>query len=264
MPQRFWLSSARLLTRPAPLSAGGQCLDLGKRLTCRCPPGFAGAHCETNVDDCASSPCRNAGTCVDGINNFTCTCTLGFTGRDCSLRTSACDSFPCHNGGTCYAHFSGPVSVAFGLVTLALLLCASVHIMHHLHRGRVLTAMSTHAGSRQEKESFLVPGGRLKVSNKDAEMVERGGASAAMFKNKMADCNLAKEEHLTKNKFDFKHPSVVVPPLSFARDSLYQPVFIIPEKMEQCVFATEHFLSGDDITADGAVTPDPFLALQTW
>uniref|UniRef100_A0A674NXU6 Delta-like protein n=1 Tax=Takifugu rubripes TaxID=31033 RepID=A0A674NXU6_TAKRU len=280
-----------------PCANGGQCLDLGKRLTCRCPPGFAGAHCETNVDDCASSPCRNAGTCVDGINNFTCTCTLGFTSRDCSLRTSACDSFPCHNGGTCYAHFSGPVcqcpatfmgarcehavakptatppgsveapstliaAVAFGLVTLALLLCASVHIMHHLHRGRVLTAMSTSVkndlecvnnrnaimgggapaatlGSRQEKESFLVPGGRLKVSNKDAEMVERGGASAAMFKNKMADCNLAKEEHLTKNKFDFKHPSVVVPPLSFARDSLYQPVFIIPEKMEQCVFATE-------------------------
>lgn len=255
--------TARLLTRPALLSVGGQCLDLGKRLMCRCQPGFSGAHCETNVDDCASSPCRNAGTCVDGINNFTCTCTLGFTSKDCSLRTSPCDHFPCLNGGTCYTHFSGPVcqcpqsfmgarcehpaatpttkssgsaqapaaliaAVSFGLVTLALLLCASVHIMHHLHRGRVLTAMSMSVkndlecvnnrnaviggggslpaatlGSLKEKESFLVPGGRLKVSNKDAEMVERGGASVAMFKNKMADCNLAKEEqHLTKSKFD--------------------------------------------------------------
>lgn len=252
---------------PAPLAVGGQCLDLGKRLTCRCPPGFAGARCETNVDECASSPCRNAGTCVDGVNDFTCTCTLGFTSKDCSLRASPCHHFPCHNGGSCYAHFSGPVcqcpqgfmgarceypvarttgkppdsaeapptliaAIAFGLVTLALLLCASIHILHHLHRRRVLRAMSLsvknnleavnnhsalNAGggassgglpgaaldSLKEKESFLVPGGRLKVSNKDAVMADRGGDCVEVFKNKMADCNLAKEEqHLSKNKFD--------------------------------------------------------------
>lgn len=252
---------------PAPLAAGGQCLDLGKRPMCRCLPGFTGAHCETNVDDCASSPCRNAGTCVDGVNDFSCTCTLGFSSKDCSRRSGACDHSPCLNGGSCYVHFSGPVcqcpqgfmgarceypvakatakpaeggeatpalvaAIAFGLVTLALLLCASIHILHHLHRGRVLTAMSmsvkndletvnNHSalmagggvnsgglpgavlGSLKEKESFLVPGGRLKVSNKDAAMAERGGDCVAIFKNKMADCNLAKEEqHLTKNKFD--------------------------------------------------------------
>ena len=33
--------------------------------------------------------------------------------------------------------------------------------------------------------------------------------------------------------------SIVVPPLSFAKDSLFHSVFIIPEQMEQCVFATE-------------------------
>lgn len=37
-----------------------------------------------------------------------------------------------------------------------------------------------------------------------------------------------------------KHDSsIAVPPLSFVKDSLYQPVFIIPEPMEQRVFATE-------------------------
>ncbi len=33
--------------------------------------------------------------------------------------------------------------------------------------------------------------------------------------------------------------SIIVPPLSFAKDGLYHPVFIIPEQVEQCVFATE-------------------------
>lgn len=234
---------------------------------CRCRPGFTGARCETNIDDCASNPCRNAGTCVDGINDFTCTCTLGFTSKDCSVRTSPCDHFPCDNGGTCYTHFTGPVcqclpgfmgarceysvtkpttktpgnadappaliaAIALGLVTLTLLVCAAIHIMRQLRRGRVLRDLSTSVkndletvnnrnavigggghnngslpgaplGSLREKEAFLIPGGHFKVSNKDAALVEKGGDNMAIFKNKMADCNLAKEEQrLAKNKFD--------------------------------------------------------------
>lgn len=57
--------------------------------------------------------------------------------------------------------------------------------------------------SLREKEAFLIPGGHLKVSNKDAALVEKVGDNVAMFKNKMADCNLAKEEQQRdKNKFD--------------------------------------------------------------
>ncbi|XP_060928675.1 delta-like protein C [Limanda limanda] len=290
-----------------PCANGAQCLDLGQRVMCRCRPGFTGSRCETNVDDCAGDPCRNAGTCVDGVNDFTCTCTLGFTGKDCSTRSSPCDHFPCDNGGSCYTHFSGPVcqcpsgfmgarceysvkttppteasanrdsnpalvaAVVLGLVTLALLLCAAVHILRQLRRGRKLTALSRSVkndleavnnrnatigggghhngslpgaplGSLREKEAFLVPGGQVKVSNKDAALVEKDSDSTAMFKNKMADCNLANEERrLGKNKFDLKKcdSSISVPPPSFAKDSVYQPVFIIPEQTEQCVFATE-------------------------
>lgn len=28
----------------------------------------------SDIDDCASSPCKNGGTCTDGINSFTCQC----------------------------------------------------------------------------------------------------------------------------------------------------------------------------------------------
>ena len=248
--------------------AGAQCLDVGHRVMCRCQPGFTGSRCETNIDDCAGNPCRNAGTCIDGINDYSCTCTLGFTSKDCSVRTSPCDQFPCDNGGTCYAHFSGPVcqcplgfmgarceyslrtttpttkllgnadpppaliaAVALSLVTLTLLVCAAVHVLRQLRRGRELTLMSTSVkndleavnnrnamiggggpnngglpgaplGGLREKEAFLIPGGQLKVSNKDAALAEKGSDNVAMFKNKMADCNLAKEEQHLANKFD--------------------------------------------------------------
>lgn len=104
--------------------------------------------------------------------------------------------------------------------------------LRQLRRGRALTAMATSVkndletvnnrnaviggggpnngslqgaplGSLREKEAFLLPGGHLKMSNKDAALVEKGGDNMSMFKNKMADYNLAKEEqHLGKNKFD--------------------------------------------------------------
>lgn len=254
------------------ISAGGQCWDVGNHVMCRCRPGFTGPRCETNIDNCASNPCRNAGTCIDRISDFTCMCTLGFGGKDCSVRMSPCDQFPCNNGGTCYTHFTGPVcqcplgfmgarceytvkttttttmttippgnggsppaliaAVVLGLVTLTLLVCAAIHILRQLRRGRELRAISTSVkndlemvnnrnaviggggpnkgslpgaplGSLKEKEAFLISGGQLKVSNKDAALVEKGSDNMAIFKNKMADCNLVKEEqHLAKNKFD--------------------------------------------------------------
>lgn len=288
-----------------PCANGAQCRELGGLVVCQCRPGFTGPFCETNIDDCAANPCRNAGTCLDGINDFTCSCTLGFSGKDCSVRASQCDAFPCANGGTCYTHFTGPVcqcppgfmgarceyaldiptprppeggdaspaliaAIALGLVTLSLLVCASIHILRQLRRGRRLAAMSRSVKndletvnnrnaviggggpnnglvgappcSLKEKEAFLLPGGPYKVSNKDAALAEKSSDNVSMFKNKMADCNLAKEEHrLQKNKFDphKRDSSILVPPLSFAKDGLYHPVFIIPEPTEQRVFATE-------------------------
>lgn len=98
-----------VLLLPPPRPAGGECLDLGQSVLCRCQAGFTGANCQINIDDCASTPCQNAGTCQDGVNDYTCSCTLGYTGKNCSVRSDACGARPCQNGGTCFTHFTGPV-----------------------------------------------------------------------------------------------------------------------------------------------------------
>ncbi|KAI6061296.1 Fibropellin-3-like protein [Aix galericulata] len=64
------------------------------------PPGFEGALCERDADDCTPDPCHH-GTCVDGIASFSCACAPGFTGYRCELQLDECHSQPCRHGGKC-------------------------------------------------------------------------------------------------------------------------------------------------------------------
>uniref|UniRef100_A0AAY4BX72 Cadherin EGF LAG seven-pass G-type receptor 1 n=1 Tax=Denticeps clupeoides TaxID=299321 RepID=A0AAY4BX72_9TELE len=72
-------------------------------LRCRCPPGFAGDYCETEVDLCYSGPCRNNGRCHGREGGYTCECLEDFTGEHCELnaRSGRCVPGACKNGGRC-------------------------------------------------------------------------------------------------------------------------------------------------------------------
>lgn len=62
-------------------------------------PGFEGAFCEVEVDDCAhkQANCLNGGFCMDLVNDFRCVCATGFTGASCEkIDESVCDVNPNH------------------------------------------------------------------------------------------------------------------------------------------------------------------------
>uniref|UniRef100_A0A668A896 Delta-like protein n=1 Tax=Myripristis murdjan TaxID=586833 RepID=A0A668A896_9TELE len=241
-----------------PCHNGGTCTDGINDFTCTCTLGFTSKDCSVRADACSLFPCDNGGTCYTHFTGPVCQCLPGFMGARCEYPILATKPPRPSKPGPKDDGFPAVLAVSFalGLVTLTLLVCAAIFVLRQLRRSRNLMAAASSVKNDLEtvnnRNAFLIPGGHFKVSNKDAALADRGGDKTAMYKNKMADYNLAKEEdRLGKNKPALTTPlslslnskkcdsSIMVPPLSFPKDSLYHPVFIIPEQMEQCVFATE-------------------------
>ncbi|XP_076082118.1 peroxidasin homolog [Mytilus galloprovincialis] len=82
---------------------GGTCISAS---TCLCSDDYTGRYCETNINECASNPCRHGGVCHDGVNKFTCTCTVGYNGNTCET-VDECVSNPCQNKGVCIDRMNG-------------------------------------------------------------------------------------------------------------------------------------------------------------
>ncbi|XP_041858937.1 cadherin EGF LAG seven-pass G-type receptor 3 [Melanotaenia boesemani] len=89
-----FISSPSILFRPIHPIAG---------LRCRCPVGFTGDYCETEINLCYSNPCLNGGVCARREGGYTCICREDYTGDRCEVdrRQGRCMPGVCRNGGTC-------------------------------------------------------------------------------------------------------------------------------------------------------------------
>ncbi|KAK6318507.1 hypothetical protein J4Q44_G00117980 [Coregonus suidteri] len=72
-------------------------------LRCRCPAGFTGDYCETEIDLCYSGPCQNNGKCRSREGGYLCECPEDFTGEHCEVnsRSGRCVPGVCQNGARC-------------------------------------------------------------------------------------------------------------------------------------------------------------------
>ncbi|XP_067412207.1 aggrecan core protein [Emydura macquarii macquarii] len=83
----------------------GTCQERDGNITCLCPPGYMGDHCDIDIDECHSSPCLNGATCADGIDSFKCLCLPSYGGDLCEIDLEDCDEGWTKFQGHCYKHF---------------------------------------------------------------------------------------------------------------------------------------------------------------
>ncbi|XP_014858141.1 PREDICTED: protocadherin Fat 4 isoform X1 [Poecilia mexicana] len=93
--------------QPSPCHNGGTCHNLVGGFSCTCPEGFTGMACERDVNECLSNPCKNGALCQNFPGGFNCLCKSGFAGKTCDSIINHCECNPCFNGGSCQNRLDG-------------------------------------------------------------------------------------------------------------------------------------------------------------
>ncbi|XP_005987856.1 delta-like protein C isoform X2 [Latimeria chalumnae] len=229
----------------SPCANGGTCVDGVNAFSCSCTLGYGGKDCSIRIAACNSNPCQNGATCYTHFTGHVCECPPGFMGTNCEFQVKPLpsttqrapeDPFP-----TALA-----ISFALGLVTLALVSCAAALILRQMRQNRkavqntVRNDLET-INNLKEKESFLSAAAHFKITNKDAELTSDCLSEKSDYKQKLVDYNHISEQPIRKQKYENKksEPLLSGSSLSFPKEGLFHPIYIIPEQMEQCVFATE-------------------------
>lgn len=84
---------------------------------CICAPGFTGNECETNINECALSPCPLNSTCVDQLDSYYCQCPFNMTGINCDKKINPDYDFHFYDGGVGIQPSRASLSVPFKFVS---------------------------------------------------------------------------------------------------------------------------------------------------
>eukprot|EP00058_Branchiostoma_floridae_P005483 XP_002590971.1 hypothetical protein BRAFLDRAFT_69478 [Branchiostoma floridae] len=57
--------------------------------------------CQSDIDECSSSPCQNGGVCLNGVNSYHCYCPFGYTGDSCQTDLDLCAMVSCPSDWQC-------------------------------------------------------------------------------------------------------------------------------------------------------------------
>lgn len=89
---------------------GGECIEgEGLSFTCNCTEGWTGIYCQSDIDECESSPCQNGGICINKLASYDCACPTGFTGNNCEQVLHYCPNSTCINDALCLLDDGEPV-----------------------------------------------------------------------------------------------------------------------------------------------------------
>ena len=67
-----------------------ECVNNWGDYTCNCKDGWAGKHCDEDVDECVDEDFCGTGSCANTIGGFLCTCTDFWNGTRCEIDIDEC------------------------------------------------------------------------------------------------------------------------------------------------------------------------------
>ncbi|XP_021164580.2 protein crumbs homolog 2 isoform X1 [Fundulus heteroclitus] len=135
---------------PVACDANMDCLNGGICIggNCTCKPGYTSFRCETEIDECESSPCQNGATCLNRLNHFQCVCVPGFSGKLCENNKGE------HKEGVPW------LAVTIPLITLCVLLAILTVFFLIMTARKKRQSEGTYSPSSQE-----VAGARLEMGS---------------------------------------------------------------------------------------------------
>uniref|UniRef100_A0A914VZ39 Uncharacterized protein n=1 Tax=Plectus sambesii TaxID=2011161 RepID=A0A914VZ39_9BILA len=130
----------------------GNCTN-GKLLglfTCTCSAGYTGTVCNTEIDECDSSPCLNNGVCTDTFNGYNCTCLAAFSGTNCEVKLTTCDLQTSSEQKQRIAMFASQsvssivLLVALGILVIIFLILLDFSLERVFHMGQEISLWLAH------------------------------------------------------------------------------------------------------------------------